>query len=49
MGTATYLRPNFCSVHCAVLSSFNYAQTAAFFIAFLVPFPVEPAAEEKRV
>lgn len=49
MGTATYLRPNLCSVYCAMLSPFNYAQAAAFFVAFLVPFPVEPATEEKRV
>lgn len=32
----------------AVLSSFNDPQTAAFFIAFLIAFPVKPVTDEKQ-
>lgn len=48
VGGPTYLGPDLRSMYCAVLSSFHYTQTTAFFIAFLVPFPVKPGTKEKQ-
>lgn len=47
-GAPTHLRSNFSSIQRAVLSSFDYAQTTAFFVAFLISFPAEPAPEKKQ-
>lgn len=46
-GGGTYLRSNSGSMQRAVLSSFDYTQTVAFFVAFLVSFPVEPVMERQ--
>lgn len=45
----THFRSNFSSMERAVPSPFDHTQTASFFIAFPVPFPVKPATEKQQV